>query len=73
MFAQIEVLGRISHKNLVSLLGYCEEGTNLALVYEYMARGDLKALLNGETLYKCFSTSKLQLVLLYIGLFVGLT
>ncbi|XP_057530605.1 cysteine-rich receptor-like protein kinase 8 [Amaranthus tricolor] len=43
---EIEVLGRISHKNLVSLLGYCEEGTNLALVYEYMARGDLKALLN---------------------------
>ena len=54
MLLQIEVLGRISHKNLVSLVGYCEEGTNLALVYEYMAMGDLKALLTGEILWMCF-------------------
>ncbi|XP_021747239.1 probable LRR receptor-like serine/threonine-protein kinase At1g51820 [Chenopodium quinoa] len=33
-------------KNLVSLVGYCEEGTNLALIYEFMAMGDLKALLS---------------------------
>ncbi|XP_057543556.1 cysteine-rich receptor-like protein kinase 8 [Amaranthus tricolor] len=46
---EIEVLGRISHKNLVSLVGYCEEGTNLALVYEYMAMGDLKALLTEDS------------------------
>lgn len=49
--AQIEVLGRISHKNLVSLVGYCEEETNLALIYEFMAMGDLKALLSGDNLH----------------------
>ncbi|XP_057541121.1 cysteine-rich receptor-like protein kinase 7 isoform X2 [Amaranthus tricolor] len=42
---EINVLGGISHKNLVSLIGYCEEETILALVYEFMARGDLKSLL----------------------------
>ncbi|KAL2921048.1 hypothetical protein RDABS01_012539 [Bienertia sinuspersici] len=45
----IEVFGRISHKNLVSLFGYCEEGAVLAIVYEYMSRGDLKVLLSGGT------------------------
>ncbi|XP_010682920.1 probable leucine-rich repeat receptor-like protein kinase At2g28990 [Beta vulgaris subsp. vulgaris] len=43
---EIEVLGRISHKNLVSLVGYCEEETKLALIYEFMEMGDLKALLS---------------------------
>lgn len=46
---EIEVLGRISHKNLVSLVGYCEEGTNLALIYEFMEMGDLKALLSEQS------------------------
>ncbi|XP_021858261.2 putative leucine-rich repeat receptor-like serine/threonine-protein kinase At2g04300 [Spinacia oleracea] len=46
---EINVLGRIYHKNLVSLIGYCDEGSgNLALVYEYMSGGDLKVLLSGE-------------------------
>ncbi|KMT07343.1 hypothetical protein BVRB_6g149700 [Beta vulgaris subsp. vulgaris] len=45
---EIEVLGRISHKNLVSLVGYCEEETKLALIYEFMEMGDLKALLSGD-------------------------
>ncbi|KNA18110.1 hypothetical protein SOVF_073770 [Spinacia oleracea] len=39
---EVELLMDIRHKNLVSLVGYCEQGPTLALVYEYMAGGNLK-------------------------------
>ena len=38
---------RVHHKNLTTLVGYCYEGTNMGLVYEYMANGDLEAHLSG--------------------------
>ncbi|KAL8138690.1 hypothetical protein V2J09_004691 [Rumex salicifolius] len=37
-----ELLTKIHHVNLVSLIGYCEENSNMALVYEYMSSGNLK-------------------------------
>ncbi|ESQ30275.1 hypothetical protein EUTSA_v10011248mg [Eutrema salsugineum] len=45
--AEVELLLRIHHKNLVCLVGYCDEGQNLALIYEYMANGDLKEHISG--------------------------
>ncbi|KAL3721514.1 hypothetical protein ACJRO7_033934 [Eucalyptus globulus] len=38
---EVEVIGRTHHRNLVRLLGYCMEGTNRLLVYEYMSNGSL--------------------------------
>ena len=38
---QGRILTRVHHKNLVRLLGYCDEKHNLALVYEYMKNGSL--------------------------------
>jgi serine/threonine protein kinase len=38
---EMKVIGRIHHKNLVRLLGYCDEGSNRLLVYEYMSNGSL--------------------------------
>ncbi|XP_024003752.1 probable leucine-rich repeat receptor-like protein kinase At2g28990 isoform X2 [Eutrema salsugineum] len=46
--AEVELLMRVHHINLVSLIGYCDEGDHLALIYEYMPNGDLKQHLSGE-------------------------
>ncbi|KAF7127271.1 hypothetical protein RHSIM_Rhsim11G0052200 [Rhododendron simsii] len=39
--SELEFLSRLNHKNLVNLLGYCEESDELILVYEYMRNGTL--------------------------------
>ena len=44
---QVELLLRVLHVNLVSLVGYCFEEDHLALVYEYTTNGDLKQHLSG--------------------------
>ncbi|WCJ44181.1 CRINKLY4 related 4 [Euphorbia peplus] len=38
---ELESLSRLHHKNLVRLLGFCEELNELALVYEYLSNGTL--------------------------------
>ncbi|XP_071686380.1 serine/threonine-protein kinase-like protein CCR4 [Rutidosis leptorrhynchoides] len=39
--SELEFLSRVNHKNLVQLLGYCEENNELVLVYEFMENGSL--------------------------------
>lgn len=38
---ELECLSRLNHKNLVRLLGFCEDCCEYALVYEYMNNGSL--------------------------------
>ncbi|XP_078437553.1 putative LRR receptor-like serine/threonine-protein kinase At4g29180 isoform X2 [Wolffia australiana] len=45
---EAEILSRVHHKNLVSLLGYCGDQENLTLINEFMACGSLAALLSDE-------------------------
>ncbi|VAI42149.1 unnamed protein product [Triticum turgidum subsp. durum] len=40
--SDIKLLGRFSHPNLVKLLGYCWEGMELFLVYEFITQGSLE-------------------------------
>ncbi|XP_073001507.1 probable serine/threonine-protein kinase PIX13 [Typha latifolia] len=40
--SEVNFLGRLSHPNLVKLLGYCGEEKELLLVYEFMAKGSLE-------------------------------
>ncbi|EXC05026.1 Serine/threonine-protein kinase BRI1-like 2 [Morus notabilis] len=47
--AEMETLGKIKHKNLVPLLGYCKVGEERLLVYEFMEYGSLEEMLHGRT------------------------
>ncbi|KAG6727770.1 hypothetical protein I3842_02G141300 [Carya illinoinensis] len=38
---EVELLMRVHHRNLVSFTAYCNEGTNIGIIYEYMASGNL--------------------------------
>ncbi|KAJ0040720.1 hypothetical protein Pint_28705 [Pistacia integerrima] len=40
--SEVNFLGRLSHPNLVKLLGYCWEDKELLLVYEFMQKGNLE-------------------------------
>ncbi|MQL93388.1 hypothetical protein Taro_026022 [Colocasia esculenta] len=39
--AEISSMGRLRHKNLVHMTGWCRKGTELMLVYDYMPNGSL--------------------------------
>ncbi|GLJ15176.1 hypothetical protein SUGI_0248140 [Cryptomeria japonica] len=45
---EIDLLSRVSHKNLVWLLGYCTSSKELMLVYEYVGGGSLRDHLHGS-------------------------
>ncbi|KAB5568621.1 hypothetical protein DKX38_002414 [Salix brachista] len=45
--AEIAVIGNIHHVNLVKLRGFCAQGSQCLLVYEYMNRGSLDRTLFG--------------------------
>ncbi|XVF14958.1 hypothetical protein REPUB_Repub09cG0106100 [Reevesia pubescens] len=38
---EMKIIGRTHHRNLVRLLGYCHDGPNRLLIYEYMINGSL--------------------------------
>lgn len=44
---EIELLSRVHHKNLVSLVGFCFDQGEQMLVYEYMPNGTLRDSLSG--------------------------
>ncbi|KAI9128781.1 hypothetical protein K1719_000264 [Acacia pycnantha] len=39
--AEVSAIGRTHHRNLVQLLGFCNEGEDRLLVYEFLSRGTL--------------------------------
>ncbi|KAK2654542.1 hypothetical protein Ddye_014398 [Dipteronia dyeriana] len=53
--AEVELLMRVHHKNLTSLVGYCDDGTNMGLIYEFMANGNLEMHILGFFFFFSFS------------------
>ncbi|PKI65819.1 hypothetical protein CRG98_013773 [Punica granatum] len=45
--AEAELLLTVHHRNLASFIGYCDDLMNMALIYEYLANGNLKNFLSG--------------------------
>ncbi|CDP10055.1 unnamed protein product [Coffea canephora] len=45
---ELDLLSRLNHAHLLNLLGYCEEGGERLLVYEFMANGSLHQHLHGK-------------------------
>lgn len=46
---EIELLSRLHHRNLVSLVGYCNEEGEQMLVYEFMPNGTLREWISGKS------------------------
>uniref|UniRef100_A0A2N9F8P0 non-specific serine/threonine protein kinase n=1 Tax=Fagus sylvatica TaxID=28930 RepID=A0A2N9F8P0_FAGSY len=45
---ELNVIGQTHHKDLVRLLGFCDEGLQRLLVYEFMSNGTLASFLFGD-------------------------
>ncbi|TKY70795.1 G-type lectin S-receptor serine/threonine-protein kinase RLK1 [Spatholobus suberectus] len=46
---ELSAIGKTCHKNLVRLIGFCDEGVNRLLVYEFMSNGTLADILFGQS------------------------
>ncbi|XP_042491613.1 PTI1-like tyrosine-protein kinase At3g15890, partial [Macadamia integrifolia] len=50
---EVEILGKVRHKNLLSLRGYCAEGQERLIVYDYMPNLSLMSHLHGHHSTEC--------------------
>ncbi|KAJ6794789.1 PTI1-like tyrosine-protein kinase [Iris pallida] len=50
---EVEILGRVRHENLLSLRGYCAEGQERLIVYDYMPNLSLLSHLHGQHSSEC--------------------
>ncbi|KAI7726984.1 hypothetical protein M8C21_011409 [Ambrosia artemisiifolia] len=59
---EVASIGRISHVNIVSLLGFCSDNHKRALIYEFMPNGSLDKVIHGHNPQ---SSTRLEVMKLY--------
>ncbi|XP_051221878.2 probable LRR receptor-like serine/threonine-protein kinase At1g51810 [Lolium perenne] len=60
---EVQTLSKVHHKNLVALKGYCQNKKCLALVYDFMSRGNLQQLIRGGDDYSLNWEQRLHIAL----------
>ncbi|KVH92641.1 calcium/calmodulin-regulated receptor-like kinase 2 isoform X2 [Cynara cardunculus var. scolymus] len=60
---EVSLLGRLHHRNLVNLVGYCVDKGQRMLIYEYMSNGSLASFLYNEDEHTLNWEERLQIAL----------
>ncbi|SPT20899.1 unnamed protein product [Triticum aestivum] len=60
---EVQTLSKVHHKNLVNLKGYCQNKKCLALIYDFMQRGNLQQLIRGGDDYSLNWEQRLHIAL----------
>ncbi|CAJ2669143.1 unnamed protein product [Trifolium pratense] len=60
---EIELLSQLRHIHLVSLIGYCNDGVEMILVYDFMQRGTLREYLYGSDNERLTWKQRLEILL----------
>ncbi|KAF7046907.1 hypothetical protein CFC21_055897 [Triticum aestivum] len=64
---EVMSIGRTSHVNVVSLFGFCLEGSKRALIYEYMSNGSLDKYIYSESPKEILGWEKLYAIAIGIA------
>lgn len=64
---EVTSIGRTSHVNIVSLIGFCLQGSKRALVHEYMANGSLEKYIYSESLKSALGWENLRKIAIGIA------
>ncbi|XP_031487489.1 putative leucine-rich repeat receptor-like protein kinase At2g19210 isoform X2 [Nymphaea colorata] len=61
--AEVKMLMQVHHKHLTPFVGYCNDQTEMILIYEYMSNGNLQKLLSDKTANVLNWRQRLQIAL----------